>query len=92
MPKHIDIDTLEWRKRELGKYLKIYIEQVVAEASRTIKEKGGMQRYLGLPPDMENLRESIFFKGKFAHAEIIMMNCNRLVFMKPMIRLKLTLN
>lgn len=55
---------MEQRKRELSKALKIYIEQIVANAPKYIQEKTALQRFFGLPPSDMNLLKgfSYFYK------------------------------
>ena len=65
VPKNLDIDTMEQRKRILTKELKVYIEQIVANSSRYIRDKSALERFFGTAPgDIETLRGfSYFLRG-----------------------------
>ena len=67
VPRGLDIDVMEQRRRELCKALKVYIEQIVANSARYIQEKTAFQKFFSLPPsDMSVLKGfSYFYKGNF---------------------------
>ncbi len=65
MPKGLDIETMEHRKRELSKALKVYIEQIVADSGSNVKDKSVFHRFFGFPLFGLDLSvgHSHFFKG-----------------------------
>jgi len=64
IPKGFDYKAIEARRTDLQNYLKFYIEGVVSEASKLIRDKGAMMRLLGVPPvDLASFEGSpLFFK------------------------------
>eukprot|EP01017_Pseudomicrothorax_dubius_P046148 TRINITY_DN8091_c0_g2_i7.p1 TRINITY_DN8091_c0_g2~~TRINITY_DN8091_c0_g2_i7.p1 ORF type:complete len:792 (+),score=112.76 TRINITY_DN8091_c0_g2_i7:56-2431(+) len=50
LPENFSYSELEKKKRELMSYLKIYLEEVVAESHRTIIPRSIMNRAFDLPP------------------------------------------